>query len=179
MTIKNNVDYTTLPASLLPIFKEHIRVTSTLEDSSIEMYLAGAIDGIATFGDVDIFPTEYTYQYVEGEIPNTDPSDQYMYLGKGNVFDVAVLDSEDTDMIADYTVDKANGYIYPHPPESYTVNFSTGYASETDIHPNLLTIILRYGSHLYENREAINVGEPKFLPDWVSYAMASVWKPRT
>ena len=45
--------------------------------------------------------------------------------------------------------------------------------------PNERMIIFRYAAHLYENREAINIGEPKFLPDWVKYAMASIWTPRS
>lgn len=179
MLIKSNTDYSTLPAEMLPAFKQHLRVLYNHEDDSIQQYLAGAIDAISIYGDIDIFTSDYEYVYIDGEVADTAPNSALFYTTRVNIFDVSVLSSELVDITDNFTVDSREGYIYPAPDYTDSVTFKAGYALQADISPNAINVIFRYGAHLYENREAINIGEPKFLPDWVKYAMASIWKPRT
>ena len=178
MIIRSNTDYTTLATEMLPAFKEHLRIIYDTEDSSITQYLAGAMDAISIYGDVDIFLSDYEYVYIDGEINNPEPATERLYTTRINISDVLIEDTDATDITADYTVNAAEGYIYPAPALDASVTFKAGYALQANMPPNLVSLVFRYGAHLYENREAINIGEPKFLPDWVLYAMASIWKPR-
>lgn len=178
MLLKTNTDYTTLVTGLLPSFKKHLRIEYDFDDESIKVYLAGAIDAISTYSDVDVFLSEYTYEYVEGERIDTVASEKYMDLTRHNVSNVIVTASDDSDVTDSYTIDNQRGIIYPSPSTSETVKFSSGYLDSSEIEPNLRMIIFRYGAFLHEMRESIQVGEPKNLPDWVTYALASIWKSR-
>jgi hypothetical protein len=148
-----------------------------VEDDTIRLYLSAAIDGISTIGGNDINMTQYDvfYPYTpDYSFPSTLLG---WYCGKWDISDVEVYSEVGIDVSGDYTIDFEHGMIYPH-PLSNKVTFKVGYATSTDVPPHLKTIIFRYGAHLFENRESVRVGEPKLIPDWVNYALASIWKPR-
>ncbi len=176
MLVKNSVDYTTLPDLLFSGFKEHLRILHDDEDDSIKSYLASSMDAISTYSDNDIFITEYETIYVD--LDYSFPSSLYgWYTGKNNINDVVITDSDSVDVTSDYTIDNERGIIYPHPLTN-TVSFNCGYSTVATIPPNLKNIIYRLGADFFENREANRIGEPKALPLWVEYSMASIWKAR-
>ena len=176
MLIKSNIDYVTLVDQMLPAFKGHLRILHDVEDESIKLYLAAAIDAISTYADQDIFFTEYNFRYMD--LDYSMPSSLLgWYTGKVNIFDVIIQDEVGTDLTMEYTIDGERGLIYPHPIYNL-VQFKSGYQDMIEIPPNLLNIIFRLGADFFENRETNRVGEPKALPGWVEYSIASVWKAR-
>ena len=170
-----SIDYQTIPADLLPEFKGHLRILDNVEDDTILLYLAGAIDAISTYGDRDIFKTEYEYERIFDRSASPAP---FWRCGRQDIFDVQVVTDQGVDNTQYYTVDKHLGYFMPTIAVGDKVAFSAGYIAGDEVPPNLRTILYRYAAHLFENREAINVGDPKHLPDWVDYALASIWVPR-
>jgi len=175
--IKTNQDLDALVQGLLPLFKQHLRVLHFNEDDVIVMNLMAAIDAIATYSDNDINETEYDVFYPK-QLDYSVPSNIYgWYCGKGNIRDVAILDDKNHDSVADYTIDSAAGMIYPHPPTGSKISFTTGYPDENIIPPRLVNIIFRLGAEYHEMRESSSV-ERKHIPEWINYALASVWAPR-
>jgi len=175
--IKISQDSVTLVNEMFDMFKQHLRILHDVEDDTIHMYLAGAIDAIATYMGNDIFYTSYQVYYPQQ--PDYRPPSSLMgwYCGKWYISNVQIIDTNGVDKVADYTIDYEHGMIYPHPLD-HQVWFNAGFQSAADVPPNLTNIIFRYAAHLFENREAVRVGEPKHLPDWVNFALASIWKPR-
>jgi len=168
-------DYDTLPTEMLEEFKSHLRILDNMEDASIKMYLAGAMDAIALYGDRDIFRGDYIY---EEALDNDKSSTSCWRCGRVGIFDVQVVTSQGVDNTNYYTIDYNLGYFSPTIASGDIVSFSAGYLTAADVPPNLKIIVYRYGAHLFENREAINIGEPKHLPDWIPYALASIWTSR-
>jgi hypothetical protein len=175
--IKVSEDKTTLTDEMFDLFKEHLRILHDVEDETIRLYLAAAIEGISTFGSNDINLTQYEVFYPYMPDYNVPSTLFGWYCGKWAVSDVEIYSEVGMDVTGDYTIDFEHGMIYPH-PLSNKVSFKVGYATGADVPPHLKTIIFRYGAHLFENRESVRVGEPKLIPDWVNYALASIWKPR-
>ncbi len=169
-------DYNTLPADLFDDFKAHLRILDPIEDASIKLYLSASIDAISTFADRDIFFTQYQYKWVANF--NRDYNGAFWRCPRVGIRDVVITNDNGVDVTVGFTIDESMGFISPTIRNDDTVEFSCGYISGTEVPPNAKSIIFRYGAHLYENREAINIGEPKNLPDWVNYAIASLWVGR-
>jgi len=172
-----NKDRTTLVDELFDAFKLHLRILHDVEDASIRLYLAGAIDGIERYAGNDIFLSQYSVFYPEKSVYEGGSTPSSWYCGKWDISGMTIINSAGVDVTGDYTIDTLHGMVYPHPLNKQ-ITFYAGFATEADMPPHLKTIIFRYGAHLFENRESVRVGEPKMLPDWVQYAMASIWKPR-
>lgn len=176
LTITNK-DFATLPTEMLSQFKDHLRILDEIEDDLIELYLSGAIDAISTFGDHDIFLTSYEYKHFAADEERYHST--FWYSGRSNLSNVVVKDADDEDITDKFTVDNRLGYLVPVPTKTEVVTFDCGFSTAADMPPNLKTILYRYGAHLYEDRESIKIGDPKNLPDWVNYAIASIWVPRS
>ena len=176
--IKSNQVKQPLIDDLFPLFKSHLRILHDVEDDMIKLYLEGAIEAIGTFGGNDIFLTSYDVFY-NGDYKELRYPSRFdgWYCGKWYVSNVAIFNPSGIDVTTNYVIDAELGMFYPHPMGD-KITFDVGYATGSDIPAMLTTIIFRYAAHLFENRESIRVGEPKLIPDWVQYVMASVWKPR-
>ena len=176
--IRKSQDRTTLATELFTHFKEHLRILHNHEDDSIMLYLVSALDAIATYGGNDVFLAEYDVFYPRGGYEYKSPSDMYgWFCGKYDISDLTVINSAGIDKTADYTIDAQFGVVYPHPLDN-KINFKAGYLGVDDMPPRLVNIVFRLGADYMENRESTRVGEPKLLPDWIKYSLASIWKPR-
>jgi hypothetical protein len=176
--IKITQDTTTLVEDLFPLFKEHLRILHDVEDETIKLYLGAAIDGIGTFSSNEIFLTEFEvfYPYDDTDIRYPSSYDGW-YCGKWFTSDLTIYNAAGIDITGDYTIDNEHGMVYPH-PRGNKVSFKVGFSSGDEVPYHMKTIIFRYGAHLFENRESVRIGEPKIIPDWVNYVLASIWKPR-
>ncbi len=176
--IRVGQDTTTLVDEMLPAFKEHLRILHDIEDESIKGYLGASIDAIGIYMGTEIFSTQFEVFYPMSEpnyrVPSTLLS---WYSGRWNISNVSITNAGGTDVTAEYIIHSDNGKIHPH-PLGRTITLNTGYLSKDEIPYNLRNIIYRLGADFYENREAIRVGEPKALPMWIEYSMASIWMPR-
>lgn len=164
-----------LVALMLPSFKSHLRVLHTAEDAIISLYLEAALDSIGEYGDIQIMETVNTFTLLTHEV--TDPK-LYTYFALSPISSIVITDSLDVDVSANYEIDLRGGYIYPSLDATHTATVTSGYTTEAAIPANIRSIVFRYGAHLYEHREAVQIGEPKHLPDWVNYALASIMRPR-
>ena len=176
LTITNK-DYTTLPAEMLDQFKDHLRILDMIEDDIISLYLSGAMDAVSKYGDHDIFFTSYKHEKTVMDEVNYNST--FWYCGRNDISNVVVTDADGVAITDQFTIDYRLGYIAPAPTDTDIVTFDSGYAASADMPPNLKTILYRYGAHLYEDRESIKIGDPKNLPDWVNFAIASIWVPRS
>ncbi len=176
-----NVDRVTLVDELFPMFKEHLRILDNFEDDLIKLYLGAAIGGIHNFVDQDIFKTDYAFEDF-GEYRRCDFYQAYMgnslYVEKENIFNVIIKDKTGQDVTSDYDVDEERGYIHPTPIFHDTFTFSSGYTVATEIPDFVKIVIYRYGATLFENRESVAGGDPKDMPDWVNYALATLRKQK-
>ena len=176
--IKVGQDRQTLITELFDAFKLHLRILHDIEDSSIEMYLGAAIDQIGILAGTDVFSTQWRVFYpetVDYSYPSTLTG---WYCGRWNISNIIIKDAQGNDVTSEYTFDREQGMIYPHPGYNMDITFDTGYVGKAEIPHNLLNIIFRLGADFFENREANRIGEPKQLPGWVEYSLASIWSPR-
>jgi hypothetical protein len=173
--IRVSRDESKIVNELFPAFKLHLRVLHDIEDDEIKMYLGAAIGQIEHIGSNDIHPCVYKVIY-------TTPSDgrfekRRWYCGKQFISEPLVVNSAGMDVTDRYIVDLEQGIFYPSPVGN-EITFRAGYLSADDIPDNVKNIIFRLGADFYENREMNRVGEPKTLPGWLQYSVASIWKPR-
>jgi len=174
-------DTTTLVNTLMPMFKQHLRILAVDEEDLIKMYLGASIGAINRYVDQDIFKTDYEWQYIDFEDEIEIIDNLYgrgLYVEKENIFDVVITDLNNVDVTANYKIDEQRGYIYPSPIFHNGFTFSSGYPTIADMDDHLKLMIFRYGATLYEMRESIMVGEPKQMPDWVNYALATYRKQK-
>lgn len=174
-----NKDYATLPTEMMDEFKEHLRILDNIEDTTISLYLASAIEAIGIFTDRDIFRTSYKYEKFEFETEQEYADYKgFWYLSKVWLDNVTVVDNQGVDKTHLYIVDRERGYISPKPINGDVVTFECGYLTAASIPPNLRSVIYRYGAHLFEDREAVRIGDPKLIPGWREYALAAFQVPR-
>ena len=182
MLTKISEDYQILSNALIDAFKEHIRLLpANGEDDMAMLYLQASIDAIATYSDTAINPTEYNYK----ESYDHGCYDFVRYAHCRNMTDLGVVPVQtvvvkdaDGNVVQGYTLDAMRGTVKPEIPMNYTAVVTAGYSSPTMMPPRLVNIIFMYAAHLYENRESVQTGAPKLMPDWVNYALASILKPR-
>ena len=175
--IRTNQDRTTLIDDMFDGFKGHLRILHDVEDNEIKDYLGAAIDAIGIYAGNEVFPTEFKVFYPLGTLDYSYPSSLFgWYCGRWNISSVLIKEGA-TDVTSDYTIDKENGMIYPH-PYGNDIELSCGFAAVVDMPHNLKIIIYRLGASFYEMREHSRIGDPKALPDWFSHSLASVWQPR-
>ena len=165
----------TLVAELLPQFKQHLRILHTDEDALISMYLEASMDSITLFCDHYILETVTECTTLTAQITDVEA---YTYIPLYPITSIVITDALDVDVTETYEIDLRDGYIYPSVDSSHTITITSGYPSSETIPANIKSIVYRYASHLYEHREAIQIGEPKHLPDWVAFALSSINRPR-
>lgn len=164
-----------LVALLLPSFKSHLRVLHTDEDSLISLYLEAAMDAIGEYGDIQIMQTVNEFTTLTHEIKEAS---LYTHYALSPITSIVITDADSVDVSATYEIDLRGGYVYPSIDPAHKAVVTSGYTTEADIPANIRSIVFRYGAHLYEHREAVQIGEPKHLPDWVNFALASIMRPR-
>jgi hypothetical protein len=58
------------------------------------------------------------------------------------------------------------------------VTMPSGYADADEIDPGITDALLRYTSHLYENREILVPGTEAQTPGWMTDVISTYWMPR-
>lgn len=173
------IDRTTLPAALLPIAKEHMRVDFTDDDASITRYIQWAISYLEIFWGQRIFSASVDW------LP---PIDAYSSRYQIPVQPVAsfIVMSEAVDVSAEYALEM-NGMISPvwlvHSdgtpfPDDAAVSLTAGFTDPDEIEPAALGGILRVGASLYEYRESISSISLDQIPFWMNDVLGGLWIPR-
>jgi hypothetical protein len=172
-------DVAALPTALLGIAKSHMRINGSTDDEYIKLTIARAIDWFERVTNVSVNPVTYTW-----------------HLDAVNFCNGAATVPE-SPVAADFTVkdaggDKTSSYsvttMSTHGVGIYSLRgayadglamtFKSGYADLAAIDAGVLDAVLRYGSHLYENREILVPGSQASTPGWMTDVISTYWMPR-
>jgi hypothetical protein len=196
-----SIDRATLPAAILPLAKQHMRVDFTRDDEYITNCVQRALDQFQRLTQWNVFGQIWTWRISEVAIsydclsiayPNVMPftSAWTVPIGPVTSHEVAI-DSIDvttnyelwsnTDrdtygtsyMIQTGTVGIPDPAVDPIPVAALTV----GYEGLDDVPPALLDCILRMSAWYYENREMVAMPGVDVM-DYFNSLLAAYWVPR-
>jgi hypothetical protein len=97
---------------------------------------------------------------------------------------MTVADADDADITADYSlISMATHGVALYGLEGayaagMAVTLPSGYANAAALDPGIADALLRYTSHLYENREILVPGTDAQSPGWMTDVIATYWMPR-
>ena len=176
-------DYAALPAALLPIAKEHLRVLFNDEDASITRMIGYAIGYFENFCDVSVFGGSAVWSPVlttgasAYEIPTQlRPVSSFTVtsvLGGGTVSSLYELRSSSP--VAPIWLARKDGTAFH---TDAVITLAIGYAGAAAIPPSVLGTIMRVTATLYENRESISAVSLEQMPFWLNDLMGAHWVPR-
>jgi hypothetical protein len=190
MTItRTAVDHDVLPAALLPMVKEHLRVRHDRDDTLITSYIASAIGLLERQCNIALEPASYVCTADElnpGAVGPQRPLLSYA-LPLNNVR-VATLTDEAAEPPADHSDEfelwnpdfGGNGSSYlvqvaPPVPLAlgWLVELDVGVLDSADLAPAVAVLIARMTGALYENREA---SAALWADTWAAEVQA-LWRP--
>jgi uncharacterized phiE125 gp8 family phage protein len=178
-----DVDRDALPAALLPLAKQHMRIDGSFEDAFITSVLARAIARFQQLNDVTVNPSTFTW---------TPPAAAFNGQGGATLpvrpvsaFTATVPgDPDPVDVAADYALALKWDSPYGVPvqlltgaaADGLTVGLTAGYADLAGLPPEVQDVVLRHAAHLYEHREILLPGSEYVAPDLK--LDATWWMPR-
>lgn len=176
MSYVQTEDWSTLPAALLPLAKQHLRVEGTDEDLLITDQIAQAIAYLQTVWGFQVFGADGVW------LP-ADISSSRLQCPAQPV-SAFVVTSAAVDVSSEYalqTVGTATWLVHsdgtPFPLDA-EVALTIGYADVEAMHPQVKANILRKTAELYEHRESITTESLAQMPSWLNDMMAGLWVPR-
>ena len=171
------LDRAALPAALLPLAKSHLRVDGTYDDVYITDAIKRAINWFERVTNVSVNPVTWTWTPAEKNFCNGLAQ---VPVSPVNSFTV----DADGDISAGYTVTAMSTHgvgLYVMAGEfadGMAVAIPSGYADADELDPGITDAILRYTSHLYENREIVVPGTVGQWPGWMTDVISTYWYPR-
>ena len=179
------VDRAALPAELLPVIKEHLRVRHTRDDALITTYTAAAISLIERQCNVTLDPATYLVSLDEltGQVGGW--LWRSWVLPVNNVSALVVNDGQTPpgDYSASFDVwnadpgGNANSLVVStggaQLGTGWTLTLTAGVAAAADLAPSFLALISRMVGSLYEQREA---SSPLWAETWAA-ELSSMWRP--
>lgn len=171
-------DWTTLPAALLTLAKDHLRVTFPDDDTVITEYLAQSIGLLEQFWGLSIFSAAVAW------LP--EPAGLSRYQCPVQPVSAFTVTAGGTDQSADYRLEQAaltgpiwltriDGTAFP---DDAAVTLTAGYATAAELMPPMRAGILRVAGTLYEHRESVSVIRPEQMPFWMNDLLGGLWVPR-
>ena len=171
------LDRTALPTALLPIVKSHLRVDGTYDDAYITDAIKRAINWFERVTNVSVNPVTWTWSPDEANF-----CDSVATVPVSPVNDVTV--DVDGDVTGNYMVETMSTHgvglyclVGPY-AAGMAVSIPSGYADADELDPGITDAILRYTSHLYENREILVAGTEAQSPGWMTDVISTYWFPR-
>jgi uncharacterized phiE125 gp8 family phage protein len=172
-------DYATLPAALLPLTKDHLRVTFDDDDTVITEYLAQAIGLCEQIWDLAVFGTEVDWQ----PDLSTGASRYQCPLQPVSAFTVMAAA---VDVSSEYALEMASltepvWLVHSDGTDFATdaeITLTAGYADIASMPPPMRAGILRVAATLYEHRESVSVIGPEQMPFWMNDLIGGLWVPR-
>ena len=171
------LDRITLPAMLLPLARAHLRVDGNYDDAYITDAIKRAINWFERVTNVSVNPVTWTWTPAEKNFCNGLAQ---VPVSPVNSFTV----DADGDISAGYTVTAMSTHgvgLYVMAGEfadGMAVAIPSGYADADELDPGITDAILRYTSHLYENREILVIGTEAQSPGWMTDVISTYWMPR-
>lgn len=188
--VRETYDAAALAASLLPGFKEHVRVDHTDDDAYLQGALERAIAQIERRSGIAIAPQTFTW------IPKPDalggsiwfPLEDRLsivpvYGVQGFTADRGGVDVSDQYTLVGYSAPNSfaelrlvrAGGLYA----GDVVTLEAGFATAAELPAEVLDVLYRFGAYLYEFREssaASSITSP--MPEWFTEALGTLWVPR-
>lgn len=176
------VDYGSLPAALLPIAKQHMRVDFTEDDQIITRYIAAAIQHLEQFSGWRIFAANVVW------FPVITATAIYYQTPVAPVREPVVKLTDPppaTDISADFILVQDSlvkpAYLVRKDqqpfPAPLDITLQAGYLLPDDIPPMIGDLILRIAGTYYENRESVTTGLDQ-MPFWMNDLLSGIWVPR-
>ena len=170
-------DWTTMPAAMLPVVKQHCRVTVDDDDAMITRYIQWAIGYCQEHTGLQIF---------EADVVWTPGSVCARYQCPAQPVSAFAVTLATVDVSADYallsgTLTEPVWLMHndgtPFPAET-EVTLVAGYADADLIPPALYGNILRIAATMYEHRESITTETVGQVPFWLNDMLGGLWVPR-
>jgi hypothetical protein len=172
-------DPAALPAALLPIAKQQMRVDGTYDDAFITSVIARAIDWFERLTNVTVDPSTYVWTPDQADF-----TDQAAATFTESPVTNMTAKIGTTDATASYTVTTMSTHgvgIYALNgawASGLAITFKSGYADQTVLPAGILDAVLRYGAHLYEHREILVPTVQAANPGWMTDVISTYWIPR-
>ena len=173
----SGLDRAALPVALLPIVKSHLRVDGNYDDAYITDAIKRAINWFERVTNVSVNPVTWTWTPDEKNFCNGLAQ---VPVSPVNSFTV----DADGDVSADYAITTMSTHgigLYALAgtwADGMAVSIPSGYADAGELDPGITDAILRYTSHLYENREILVMGTEAQSPGWMTDVISTYWMPR-
>jgi uncharacterized phiE125 gp8 family phage protein len=174
-------DWSTLPTALLPIAKDHLRITFSDDDASITRFIGFAIGYFEKFTGQAVFSGSVAWS----PDLSTGASRYQCPLQPVASFTITSV-AGGGDVAAQYRLEAAS----PVEPvwlaridgtafhSDAVIGLVVGHASAITIDPSMLGTILRVTGTLYEHRESISAITIEQVPFWLNDLMGGHWIPR-
>lgn len=176
--VVKETDAAALPTALLTLAKQQMRIDHSFEDAFITSVIARSIDWFERVTNVTVDPTTYEWTPDAANFCNNVAK-----ITESPVAEMSAKIGAD-DATASYSVTtmsthgvglyQLNGAF----ASGLVVTFKSGYADETKLPAGVLDAVLRYATHLYDNREILVPGAQIQTPGWMLDVVATYWMPR-
>jgi Phage gp6-like head-tail connector protein len=174
---KAGSDVSVLPWSLLPLAKSHLRVDGNYDDAYISSAIGRAINWFERVTNVSVNPVTWVWSPEQANFCNgvaqvpVSPVNSFTVDAGGDVSADYAITTMSTHGIGLYAL--AGSYV-----DGMRVSIPSGYPDANAIDFGITDAVLRYTSHLYENREILVPGVDAQTPGWMSDVVATYWMPR-
>lgn len=153
----------TLITDLLPLFKQHARITISIDDTLCNLYLFSAIRTIEQVLGMCIEPLAWDWTGV------SSANNSYKLPFRNVV--------SPTNTTRTFSVEPLSAQQYMPPPTSWPVTLEVGFATLAEVPMDLQVAILHLATSLYENRGSYELGIG-FTQDWVRAQLSRYYVPR-
>ena len=171
-------DWTTLPAAMLNMTKQHLRVDFPDDDTVITDQLAQSIGLCENFWGLSIFSAAVDW--------TPEPTGQSRYQCPVQPVSAFTVTAGGSNVSTDYELQqtsltgpvflaRSDGSAFPDDAE---VTLTAGYAVPAALPPPMRAGILRVAGMLYEHRESVSVIGPEQMPFWLNDMLGGLWIPR-
>jgi uncharacterized phiE125 gp8 family phage protein len=184
-----DVDRDQLPAALLELAKQHLRVRHGRDDLLIQTYLAQAIELVERRCSINLNPADFELEvhHLDAQPCRTLPEHMRLALPVNNVRTFTLTDGDGIDQSLNYAVEQADiggsGQAYLVGPPVTGADWLLTAAVGVDVPvpdqapptlaPAVLAVVLRLAAGYYENRESSSaLGVDDFLGELVA-----IWRP--
>jgi len=173
----SGLDRTALPTQLLPLAKSHLRVDGSYDDVYITDAIKRAINWFERVTNVSVNPVTWTWKpdsasFCNGiaRVPVT-PVNTFTVDASGDVSADYMIETMSTHGVGIYG-------LVGRFTSGMAVAIPSGYADADELDPGITDAVLRYTSHLYENREILVPGTEAQSPGWMTDVISTYWMPR-
>jgi uncharacterized phiE125 gp8 family phage protein len=175
----SGLDRQALPEALLSLAKSHLRVDGTYDDVYLTSTIARAISWFERVTQISVNPVTWTWTPAATDFCNGGAA-----VPVSPVQSFTVLDGAAGDMSGNYAMETVSThgiglyYLIGDHAEAMSVAIVSGYETAGALDPGITDALLRYTSHLYDNREILVPGSEAQSPGWMTDVIATYWMPR-